>query len=71
MYFVVEYQGFRVIVPLFVIGRGVYAASALNADDFVVQYYGELISAKIGNDREKRNPSSQRFFFSYGGKRLW
>ena len=35
-------------------GRGVIADTDFEKDDFIVEYAGELISAKEGNTREKK-----------------
>jgi len=48
------------IVLVVIIGRGVFAAKQLEAGEFVCQYYGELVSSKIGSERESTRPSQTR-----------
>jgi len=58
------------IVLVVIIGRGVFAAKQLEAGEFVCQYYGELVSSKIGSERETLMATGFRFFFHHRGERL-
>lgn len=52
-------------------GRGVFAVEDIQNGQFIVQYHGELLSAKEGNSREREKPSSFRYFFKHDGKKYW
>jgi len=52
----------------YMLGRGVFAKSDVDAGAFLCQYNGELISGNEGEQREHSIPSCFRFIFKYGGK---
>jgi SET domain-containing protein len=52
-------------------GRGVFATESIARGQFVVQYAGELITAREGNKREKQSESSYRFFFQHKERKMW
>ena len=38
---------------------------------FIVEYAGKLVSKKVAERLERRNPSCFRFFFKHRGATLW
>lgn len=56
---------------IFVAGRGVFASRDIVCGQFIVQYFGKIISGRLGNEREKTCQSGYRFFFHHNGVKKW
>ncbi|XP_057297196.1 uncharacterized protein LOC130626107 isoform X2 [Hydractinia symbiolongicarpus] len=56
------------------IGRGVFALKTFLPNDFLLQYPGELVDAKVGAEREllyeKEGRGCYLFFFNFNGRKL-
>ena len=54
-----------------VLGRGVFSTADIDGGAFLCQYYGELITANEGEQREESIPSCFRFFFRHSQRSFW
>jgi len=57
----------------FIAGRGVFLTEPRPLNAFLVEYYGELISAKEGIQRESSldDKSVFRYFFRHKRREMW
>lgn len=53
------------------LGRGVFAKKVIKSGEFVVQYFGELLSEEEGDLRESCTPSCFRYFFKHKAVNYW
>ena len=47
------------------------AKKKFSRGDFLVEYYGHLISGKDGDKLEEENSTGFRYFFKYRNKEFW
>ena len=55
-------------------GKGVFMTIPFKRDDFILQYKGETLSSKEGEEREKQYSDDEGnflFFFKHQGKTCW
>jgi len=55
----------------YILGRGVFATEKIEAQQFIVEYCGVLISDDEGQKRENIQQTGFRYFFSHRGKKYW
>ena len=70
------YMYLHSVTFLFSIGKGVFVTKTYKTGEFLLQYPGELISWREGQDREKTyekkgHAGSFQFFFQCKGKFYW
>lgn len=52
-------------------GRGVRTSFKRNPGEYLLSYYGDLITAEKGEEREKIMESCFRYFFTFKGQEWW
>ena len=55
-------------------GKGVFTTIPFKRDDFILQYKGDILSSKEGEEREKQYADDEGnflFFFKHQGKTCW
>ena len=67
-------HGIKQVIFLYIVGRGVFKTAPFSKGDFLLQYKGDFISGKEGEESEDKYPKEAGnflYFFSDNGKACW